>query len=96
MYVWAIDYYSKGAYRVKRVVAYTAEEALKKARLNKSVVAINIDDNYRVCSKCGKIIQEGFVDDDKYYCEDCLPYSDDEWEKLCDEYYDQCYWTQWD
>ena len=53
MFVWAIDYYARGAYRTKRVVAETADEAIKKARLNKSIVDISIDDSYRVCSNSG-------------------------------------------
>lgn len=49
----------------------------------------------RFCSKCGVLLWEGYVDGDDYYCEECFPYSDEEWEQMCEEYPDYCYWTQW-
>lgn len=49
----------------------------------------------RFCTKCGALLWEGYVDGDDCYCEECFPYSDEEWQKMYDEYPDYCYWTQW-
>lgn len=44
IYTWEIDYVVGNTYRCKRVKAATAGEAIKRARLTKSVVDINIVD----------------------------------------------------
>ena len=44
MYTYIIDYMIGNTYKVKRVKASTVEEAIKKARLNKSIVDINIEE----------------------------------------------------
>ena len=56
-----------------------------------------ISEVYRVCSKCGKIMSEGYYDDGDYYCSDeCLPYSESEWDKYCEDYEDACFYTDWE
>ena len=53
----------------------------------------------RICSKCGHLMYEGYIDSDfHYYCSDeCLhkDYTDEEWKKLCEKYEDDFYWTEW-
>lgn len=44
VYTYEIDYVVGNTYKYKRVKATTVSEALKRARLNKSVVDINIVD----------------------------------------------------
>lgn len=53
----------------------------------------------RRCDVCGKLFAEGYHSESKeeYYCsEECLntEFSQEEWEKECDEY-DQSYYTNW-
>lgn len=54
----------------------------------------------RICSECGKIMQSGYITADfDYYCsDDCLHkhYTDEEWEKLYEEYPDDYYYTEWE
>lgn len=40
--IWRIDYYSQGRYKRKYIEATTSEEALKKGRVNRSVVDLCI------------------------------------------------------
>lgn len=40
--IWRIDYYAQGMYKRKYVKASTSEEALKKGRVNRSVVDLCI------------------------------------------------------
>lgn len=42
MKVYVIDYVVGNTYKVKRIKAETVEQAIKKARLGKSIVDINI------------------------------------------------------
>ena len=53
----------------------------------------------RVCSECGHLMDDGYIDADfHYYCsDDCLhkQYSDDEWNELCENYPYDFYWTEW-
>lgn len=44
MYTYIIDYVVGNTYKTKRVRANSIEEACKKARLNKSIVDINIEE----------------------------------------------------
>lgn len=54
-------------------------------------------EGFRICTKCGKIMSEGFLDEGDYYCSDtCLPYSELEWNDLYEEFPNDCYWTQWE
>ena len=52
------------------------------------------------CAVCKKIIAgQAFYDDGTYYCsKKCLNqiYSSDEWNELCNEYDDCCYWTTYE
>lgn len=41
-YTWIIDYVVGNTYKTKYIVAPTVEEAIKKSRLNKSIVDIQI------------------------------------------------------
>ena len=43
-YTYIINYVVGNTYKAKRVKAKTVEEACKKARLNKSIVDINIEE----------------------------------------------------
>lgn len=45
MIQWEIIYYHQGIYKYKRVFADSVESACKKARLNKSIVDIQIVDD---------------------------------------------------
>ena len=42
MKIWRIDYYAQGRYKRKYVKATTSESALKKGRVNRSVVDLCI------------------------------------------------------
>lgn len=44
MKVYVIDYVVGNTYKVKRIKAETVEQAIKKARLGKSIVDINIEE----------------------------------------------------
>lgn len=44
MKTYIIDYYHNGCYKCKRVKANSVEEACRKARLNKSIVDIQIEE----------------------------------------------------
>ena len=44
MNTYIIDYYHNGCYKWKRVKANSVEEACRKARLNKSIVDIQIEE----------------------------------------------------
>lgn len=53
---------------------------------------------YRICEKCGKAMEDGFVfgDGTAYYCsEECLhqDYTDEEYQKLYEE--DEAFYTEW-
>ncbi len=52
----------------------------------------------RFCNTCHHAFVDGYMDSYDYYCEKpgCLPYTDERWEELCDEYEDECYWSQWE
>lgn len=57
-------------------------------------------DTWRVCSKCGKRFQEGYMvyGGMEYYCSDeCLHsvYSQEEWEEMYDNGNSDSCWTQW-
>ena len=72
---------------------------------------IEENDDYRICSCCGKKMQEGYVDCDNYYCSDrCLIwgntpdglsikpnefYTMKKWAKDYEENPDDCYYTEW-
>ena len=45
MKTYIIDYVVGNTYKVKKVKAETVEQAIKKARVNKSVVDINIEED---------------------------------------------------
>ncbi len=58
-----------------------------------------IDDSLPLCKKCGAPLFQGYKDGDDHYCggdggKECLPYTEDEWSKMCDENDDDCYWTE--
>lgn len=96
------------------VGSYDFEEAMKKALdMNAYGVAV-IDEGsdpictgieyceqYKICSDCGALIQEGYVtdnwDESFIYCEDCQwkHYTHEEWEQLYDFNDDAYYYTQW-
>lgn len=44
MNTYIIDYYHNGCYKCKRVKANSVQEACRKARLNKSIVDIQIEE----------------------------------------------------
>lgn len=53
---------------------------------------------YRICSKCGAVMTDGYVihDGEKYYCSDeCLhtEYTEAEYMEMYEE--DEAYWTEW-
>ncbi len=50
MKTYIIDYVVGNTYKTKKVKAYSIEQACKKARLNKSIVDINIEE-YQVKDK---------------------------------------------
>lgn len=66
-------------------------------------------DKWRICSHCGKLMSEGYInkmgEPTEYYCSDeCLHrhYTPQEWAQLCrgpegqeEAGNDFCYWTQW-
>lgn len=56
-------------------------------------------DHIRVCSVCGKVMQEGYVTENlEYFCSDkCLhtKYSEEEWAEMYTDDGDN-YWTEWD
>lgn len=64
------------------------------------------DVTLRFCDHCGKPLpfnatneQEGFYASGEYYCSDiCLLTwtTWEEWNKLCDEWDDEYYWTTWE
>ncbi len=55
---------------------------------------IVLEEEIYFCSCCGNHVLEGYRDTDDYYCSDnCLPYSEDEWENECEQY-DECYWIE--
>ena len=54
----------------------------------------------RICSVCGKPMSQGYCFDGGlayYCCKECLhqDFTDEEWEKQCDENEDS-YWTEWE
>ena len=58
------------------------------------------DVEFRRCSECGKLMQEGYMicSGEAYYCSDeCLHKSmtEEEYESLCDEISTDTCWTQW-
>ncbi len=58
-------------------------------------------EGFRVCSKCGKLITEGFYNESefKYYCsENCLhkDYTEEEYLELYDDGNGDFYWTEWE
>lgn len=68
-------------------------------------IAINIiknhEDDLRVCSDCGKIMNEGFCIENglEYYCSDeCLHkhYTEDEYLKMYDDGNGDSYYTEWE
>lgn len=55
----------------------------------------------RKCSKCGKLMNSGFVvgGGDEYYCSEKCLYKEitpEEWDELYEECGDQNYWTEWE
>lgn len=58
-----------------------------------------IDKDWRICSECGSVMEEGFIVEGfeyEYYCsEECLHkhYSEEEYTKMYKA--DEAYWTQW-
>ena len=57
---------------------------------------------YRICSKCGDLMIDGYIVFEDYYCSDeCLhkDYSQEEYERLYEEYEDDInnyvFYTQW-
>lgn len=44
MYTYIIDYVVGNTYKTKRVKANSVQEACKKARLNKSIIDINVEE----------------------------------------------------
>ena len=55
------------------------------------------NEEIRICSGCGEIIQEGYVVYDDYLCEDCRKksFSDEFWNILHKTSEDDYYWTSW-
>lgn len=59
------------------------------------------EDQYRICSECGDVMQQGYYDGNYYCSDDCLhkTYTPEEWTKAYEESEknggDDCYWTQW-
>ena len=52
----------------------------------------------RVCNKCGKQMNKGYCIEGglEYYCSDkCLPYTDEEWDKMYDNGNSDSYYTEW-
>ena len=47
MYTYIIDYVVGNTYKTKRVKANSVQEACKKARLNKSIIDINVEEFIR-------------------------------------------------
>jgi len=83
----------------------TGTQALKNAKekarlpvlLCEHIVNIS-EEEYRVCTNCGSLMQEGYCihDGGEYFCsDDCLHswYSEEEYEELCEN--DEGYWTHW-
>ena len=83
----------------------TGTQAMKTAR-EKGVIPKSLCDHivkiseeeYRVCTACGELMQEGYCIDDgaEYFCsDDCLNsyYSEEEYLELCEQ--DSAYWTTW-
>lgn len=58
-----------------------------------------IDKDWRICSECGAVMEEGFIVEGfeyEYYCtKECLHkhYSEEEYAKMYEA--DEAYWTQW-
>ena len=83
----------------------TGTQALKGSKA-RSVIPVALcehivkicEEEYRECSTCHSIMQEGYCIDDgeEYFCsDDCLhsSYSPKEYEELCEQ--DRGYWTEW-
>ena len=56
------------------------------------------NDDTRICTNCGEVMNSGYVinDGEEYFCsDDCLYgyYSDQEYQELCEN--DLAYWTEW-
>ncbi len=53
----------------------------------------------RVCTECGRLMDEGYIDADfHYYCSDkCLhrQYSEELWNYLHENFEDDYFWTEW-
>lgn len=59
---------------------------------------IDLAENKRVCSHCGKLMNDGYVfyDGEAYYCSDeCLHQHFSEAEYIRDFNSDNAYWTEW-
>lgn len=64
---------------------------------------MNLENNedLRVCSVCGKVMNKGYVVDSgmEYYCSDeCLltKYTNDEWNEMYDNGNSDSYYTEWE
>lgn len=62
MKVYAIDYVVGNTYKVKRIKAETVEQAIKKARLGKSIVDINIEEETTIMQYKKAESQGAYID----------------------------------
>lgn len=59
---------------------------------------VALDETERICSHCGKIMNEGYYASGEYYCSDeCLHehISPEDWNREAGGDSDEWYWTQW-
>lgn len=77
--------------------AWTHSELVEIPKMDIGNFIAWLDEGKPVCMDCGKPVISWYRDGDadRYRCEECQwkAYSEEEWDKLCEEYEDECYYT---